>query len=194
MTRSIRSAARWVGRHGFPALAATVIAVGAAGGGIGYAVASQHTTATPTSAPSGTTTPAPASAAKGHRGTAVARGALQRALSLIASQTGQSVATVRSELASGKSVNDIAGAKAPAIESQILAQITKLAGRAVSAGKISATQETSLLAMAKTKIEALMAEPGPQLLRDARNVLQYLNGKGLKHLSPPAAAAPTPTA
>jgi hypothetical protein len=195
MTTPIRSAARWVGRHAFPALAATVIAVGAAGGGIGYAVASQHT-ATATSTPSGTVSPAPSSAAKGHRATGAARAArlLQRALSLIASQTGQSVATVRSELAAGKSVNEIAGAKAPAIESQILAQITKIAARAVSAGKISSAQETSILAIAKTKIDALMAEPGTQLLQDARNALQYLNGKGLKHLSRPAAAAPTPAA
>jgi hypothetical protein len=196
MTRSISGAAHWVGRHAFPALAATVIAVGAAGGGIGYAVASQHTTTAASSSPSGAAAAAPSSAAKGHRGGAAARAGLllQRALSLIASQTGQSVATVRSELAAGKSVDQIAGAKAAAIESQILAQITTVAGRAVSAGKITSTQESSILAMAKTKIDALMAEPGTQLLQDTRSALQYLNGKGLKHLPPPAAAAPTPAA
>lgn len=190
MTRLISSAAHWVGRHAFPALAATVIAIGAAGGGIGYAVASQHTPAAASSSPAAAA-PEPSSAAKGHRGGAAAHGLLQRALSLIASQTGQSVATVRGELAAGKSVDQIAGAKAAAIESQIMAQITKLAGRAVSAGKISSTQETSLLALAKTKVDALMAEPGTQLLQDAGKALQYLNGKGLKHLSPPAAATPT---
>lgn len=195
MTTSIRSAARWVGRHAFPALAATVIAVGAAGGGIGYAVASQHTT-TATATPPGTGSPAPSSAAKGHHATGAARATrlLQRALSLIASQTGLSVTTVHSELAAGKSVDEIAGAKAAAIESQILAQITKIAAHAVSAGRISSAQETSILAIAKTKIDALMAEPGTQLLQDARSALQYLNGKGLKHLPQPAPAAPTPAA
>jgi hypothetical protein len=188
MLRSARSAAHWVGRHAFPAIAATVIVVGAAGAGIGYAVASQHATAAPTSSTS--------SAANGHRAAAEGRGAqlLQRALSLLATQTGQSVATVRRELAAGKSVDAIAGLKAPAIESAILAQISKLASRAVSAGRISAAQETAGLAMAKTKIKALMAEPGTQLLKDARNALQFLQGHGLKHSAPPAATAPTPAA
>jgi hypothetical protein len=193
MLRSARSAAHWVARHAFPAMAATVIAVGAAGGGIGYAVASQHTTAAPTSSTSGSTQVAPSPAPTGHSATA-ARGAqlFQRALSLLATQTGQTVAAVRSELLAGKSVDDIAGAKAPAIASEILAQVTRLAGRAVTAGKITAAQETAGLATAKTKIEALMAEPGTQLLKDARSALQFLHGHGLKHSTPSAAATPTP--
>jgi len=193
-----RSAARWVGRHALPAVAVTAIALGAAGGGIGYAVASQHTTAPPSSA-AGTTMPAPSSAATGKTSGARAAQLIQRALNLLASQTGQSVASVRSQLEAGKSVDDIAGAKAPAIESSILAEVTKLADRAVSAGRITAAQETAGLAVAKTRIAALMAEPGTQLIKDARGALQFLHGHGARHgaapaTGAPATAAPTPTA
>jgi hypothetical protein len=196
MMRFARGATHWVARHAFPAIAATVIAVGAAGGGIGFAVASQHTTAAPTSSTSGSTAPAHSPAASGHRATAAGRASqlLQGALGMLATQTGQSVASVRSQLAAGKSVDDIAGAKAPAIEGEILAAITKLADRAVGAGKITSTQEAAGLALAKTKVEALMAEPGTQLLKDAQQALQFLQGRGIKHTAPPATATPTPAA
>jgi hypothetical protein len=183
MLRFFRAAAHWLGRHAFPALAATVIAVGAAGGGIGYAVASQHAAAPPVTTPAATKAPSPAG---GQR--AGASALLQRALSLIAAQTGQSVATVRSELAAGKSVNDIAGSKAPAIESAILAQVTKLAGRAVTAGRISSTQEAALLAAARTRLEALLAEPGPQFLAGAQRALGVPHGHG-----PAKPVGPTPS-
>jgi hypothetical protein len=194
-----RSAARWVGRHALPAVAVTAIALGAAGGGIGYAVASRHTATAPASSAAGTTKPAPSSAATGKTSGARAAQLIQRALSLLASQTGQSVASVRSQLEAGKSVDDIAGAKAPAIESGILAQVTKLADRAVSAGRITAAQETAGLAVAKARIAALMAEPGTQLIKDARGALQFLHAHGARHgaapsTGAPVTAAPTPIA
>jgi hypothetical protein len=197
MMRANSKAAHWVGRHAFPAIAATVIVVGATSAGIGYALASQSTTAATTSPVptiSGSAKPAPLSGTGARRApgaTQLAR-ALRQTLTLIAGQIGQSVATIRSELAAGKSVNQIAGAKAPAIESEILSQITKLAGRALGAGKITSAQEGSILATAKTKVAALMAESGTQLLKDARSALQFLYGKGPKDPAPPAAAAPTP--
>ncbi len=195
MSRAVRNAAHWVGRHAFPAIAASVVAIGAAGGGIGYAVASQHSTAAPVSSTSGSTSTTPAAGAKAKPGSAASRGAqlVERALSLLATQTGQSVASVRSQLEAGKSVDDIAGAKAPAIESAILAQVNKLAARAVSAGKLSATQEATILAMAKTKVEALMAEPGTQLLKDAQSLLQTLKNHAGHHAAAPA-ATPSPAA
>jgi hypothetical protein len=194
MLSAIRTAARWVGRHAFPAAIATVIAVGAAGGGIGYAVASQHNTTTPlsSSSASGSTTPPPVSGVNPRKGSAAARGAalMQRALSLLAAQTGQSVASVRSQLEAGRSIDAIAGAKATTIESAILAQVDKLAARAVTAGKITAAQEAAGLAMAKTRVEALMAEPGTQLLKDAQKFLQFLQAPGLhQHTAPPSPSA-----
>lgn len=197
MMRPISTAAHWVGRHAFPALAATVIVVGAAGGGIGYALASQPTAAatSPTPAVPGTAKPAPLSGGGATRapGSAQVARAVQQALRVIADQTGQSITTIRSELAAGKSVNDIAGAKAPAIESQILAGITKIADRAVKAGKITAAQETSDLALVKTKLAALIAEPGTQLLQDARNAIQFLQPHAPKRAAPAASATPAPT-
>jgi hypothetical protein len=191
MLKVVSTAAHWVGRHAFPAATASVIALGAAGGGIGYAVASQHATAAPVTSTSGSgsTTPAKKGAASASRGAAL----LQRALSLLAAQTGQSVASVRSQLQAGKSIDDIAGAKAPAIESAILAQVDKLAARAVAAGKISAAQEATAVAMAKTKVEALMAEPGTQLLKDAQKFLRLLNNHAAAHHAG-ATVRPSPAA
>ncbi len=195
MVKSFRSATHWVGRHAFPVVAATVIAVGAAGGGIGYAVASQHSTA-PTAASTPPSTGAtPTAGVKPKAGTAASRGAqmLQHALSLLAAQTGQDEASVRSQLEAGKSINAIAGSKAPAVESAILGQVTKLAAHAVSAGRITAAQEASGLAMAKTRVEALMAEPGTQLLKDAQKFLQLLQTAGGHHAGA-TTPAPSPAA
>ncbi|HWF58328.1 MAG TPA: hypothetical protein VG520_08250 [Candidatus Dormibacteraeota bacterium] len=180
-------------------IAASALVVGVTGAGIGYAVAGQGATAATTSpAPvtAGSTklAPLPGAGAISGPGSAQVARAVRQTLNAIANEIGQSVTTIRGELASGKSIDQIAGAKAPAIESRIVAQFTKLAGRAVSAGKITTTQETSILAMAKTKVAALMAEPGTQLLKDARGDFQFLKGNGARHLPPPAAAAPTPAA
>jgi hypothetical protein len=177
-----------MGRHAFPAIVASIVVIGAAGGGIGYAVASQHTTSSPvasTTAPAPTTGTTPRSATPASRGAAL----IQRALALLATQSGQSVASVRSQLQAGKSIDDIAGVKAPAIETAILAQLDKVAARAVSAGKITATQEATIVAAAKTKVEALMAEPGTQLLTDAQKLLHGLQGGAGRHH-----AAATPSA
>ena len=195
MLRFARDAAHWVGRHAFPAIAAAIIAVGAAAGGIGYAVASQHSTAAPLSSTSAPANPTPAPTTK-HKAAAATRGAavIQRALGLLASQTGQTIASVRSQLEAGKSIDDIAAAKAPAIESEILAQVNKLAARAVTAGKITAAQEAAGLATAKTKVEALMAEPGTQLLKDAQKFLQFLQTHAVGHHPAGAAASPSPAA
>jgi hypothetical protein len=184
----VRSAAHWVGRHSFPAAAATVLVVGAAGGGIGYSIAGQHATAAPvtSAAPSPTHSPA---AAKPHSGTAVssAQALVAKALGMLSKATGQSVASIRTQLAAGKSIDAIAGAKAPAVEAQILAEVTKLGDRAVTAGKITAAQEATYLALAKTKLAALMAEPGTQLMQDVQKFLQLLQ---THHHG--AAASPTP--
>jgi hypothetical protein len=190
----VRSAARWVGRHAFPAAAATVLVVGAAAGGIGYSIAGGHATAAPisSSAPSTTTHPPATGKAKPkpHTGTAASRGQalINKALSMLSKDTGQSVASIRAQLAAGKSVDAIAGAKAPAIQGEILAQLTKLGDHAVAAKKITAAQETMYLALAKTKVVALMAEPGTQLMQDVQKFLQMLQ------MHRPAAATPAPAA
>jgi hypothetical protein len=189
--RFVRSAARWVQRHAFPATAAAVIAIGAAGGGVGYEVASQHSSPAATTGPA-TSNPSAATGQKG--GHALGGGALlRRALGLIASGTGQSVTSVRSQLQAGKSVNDIAGAKASVIQGQILAEITTLADRAVKAGRITAAQEAAGLAQAKTRIGALMAEPGTQFIKDVKQLLQILKHHAPAGSGAPPVAAPSPS-
>lgn len=187
----VRSAAQWVGRHAFPAAAATVLVVGAAAGGIGYSIAGGHAAAAPISATAPSTTHPPATGkAKPHAGTAANRGQalINQALSMLSKETGQSVGSIRALLAAGKSVDAIAGATAPAVQAQILAQLTKLGDRAVAAKKITPAQETMYLALAKTKVTALMAEPGTQLMQDVQKFLQMLQTHR------PAAATTTPTA
>ncbi|MGH7723045.1 MAG: hypothetical protein ACRENL_09500 [Candidatus Dormibacteria bacterium] len=187
-----RRATRWVGRHAFPVIAAAVVITGAAGGGIGYAVAGQHTT---TPSPPAASPSSPHSPKGGHAGAAPGGARIvQRALGMLAAETGQSVAGVRGELAAGRSIDAIAGAKAPALESRIIAQVTKLADRAVSAGRITSSAEASLLAVVRTRFEALMAEPGTQLIKDAERALQLLHGKGHGHPAPPPPATSTPAA
>lgn len=190
MPSFIRHAASWAGRHTFPVLAAAVIAVGAAGGGIGYAVASQHSTPI-------ASTPAPSPSPSGgaaHRRKGAGSGIIDRALAMLAQQTGQSVASIRSQLAAGKSVDQVAGAQAPAIESEIMSAITKLADRAVAAGRITSAQEATDLAAVKTRLDALLAAPGTQLVADLRADLQFLHGlHGAPGVSP-ASPSPTPAA
>ncbi len=192
-----RTATRWAGRHAIPAAAATAIVLGAAGGGIGYAISGQHATASAaspaTSSPLGGGRVRAGAAAPAAR----AEQLMQRALGLLAKETGRTVAAVRSQLQAGLSVDQIADAKAPAIESAILTQIKKVADRAVTAGRITATQETAGLAAVKSKVDALMAEPGTQLLKDAQGLIQGIQGIQGRHgpkTGAPAAAAPSPAA
>ena len=189
-----RTAARWAGRHAIPAAATTAILLGAAGGGIGYAISGQHATASAvspaTSSPLGGGRVRAGAAAPAAR----AEQLMQRALRLLAKETGQTVAAVRSQLQAGMSVDQIAGAKAPAIESAILTQIKKVADRAVTAGRITATQETAGLAVVKSRVDALMTEPGTQLLKDAQGLIQGIQGRHGPKPGAPAAAAPSPAA
>jgi hypothetical protein len=100
---------------------------------------------------------------------------------------------VRSQLQAGKSVNDIAGAKASVIQGQILAEITTLADRAVQAGRITAAQEAAGLAAAKTRIASLLAEPGTQFIKDVKQLLHILKHHAPAGSGAPPLAAPSPS-
>jgi hypothetical protein len=200
MPRFISGAAHWVARHSFAAAAAAVLVVGAAGGGVGYAVAGQHNPTAASTGPSGSapvspSTPPTRSRPRPAAGAATARGQtlLAGALGLIAKQTGLPVATVRKDLAGGQSVDQIAGANAPAVASQIMASITTLADRARNAGRITAAQESAGLALATSRLSALLAKPGPQLIEDLQSLLQFLPARALPRVTPPPAATAPPT-
>ena len=188
MPGPIRSTARWLASHAFPAAAVAVVAVGAAGGGIGYAVATQHATAAPVAAaPTPSATPGIASS---KRTAGRADMLIQRGLRALSAATGQSVASIQAQLAAGKSIDQVAGAKAPTIETEILNGITQLVDRGVARGRISAAQKSSILAMAKTKVDALMAEPGTTLVKDIRQLIQQFQRPGG---FPGSAASPSAT-
>jgi hypothetical protein len=181
-------AARWAKRHALPAGAATVVLLGAAAGGIGYEIAG-HPAAASTSASTAAHAPSTAAAPSGDRAARL----LERGIAMLATRVGESPAQVRADLAAGKSINDIAGAHATAIQAEIVTEITKLGDRAVKAGRITAAQEATYLAEAKTRIAALMAEPGPKLLQDYQKLVQSLknhvrdgSSAGASGLLPPA--------
>jgi hypothetical protein len=184
----VRRIAHWVGRHSLPAAAATVVVVAAAGGGIGYTVAGQHTaTAASTSTtPAGgsATRPSTGPSSKSRPGEAV----IARMVKRLAAEINVPVATVRTELKT-KSINDVVAAagKDPAtIEAGIMAQLQARGDRAVTAGRITAQQETTWLAMAKPEVEKLMAEAPAQRTTDIRTLLQTLRAHQ------PKVAAPAP--
>jgi hypothetical protein len=169
-----------------------VLVVGAVGGGIGYSLAGQHAAAAPTASTSTNHLPPPTGKAR----VAAAPGGkkiVDGAISMLATQTGQSVASIRDQLVTGKSIDAIAGAQAPAVESEIIAAITKLTDKAVKTGKISAAQESAGLATVKTRVEALMAEPGTPLVKDMDKLVQALLAQPAAGAQPAPPTSPTPT-
>lgn len=174
MLEHARRAARWVRRHALPVATASVVVLGAAGGGIGYSLSGQRATAAPVSATTGTSASATAPA-KPRRaaGEALIAGALKQLSTL----TGVPVAEIRRQLAAGSPIDTIAGDKAETVESAILDRVTKLADRAVKAGKVTKAQEQSFLSAAPAEIEKLMADGGAQRRADLRELVKMLRAR-----------------
>lgn len=125
----------------------------------GAAVAVVHASGPATTAPTATTsaTPAPSSSAgaKGGNRPALAL-ALVRATSR---ETGIAPTTIRQDLKSGQTFDQIAGDKASAVESDVLTVLQSRLDKQVSAGKITHDQETNRLNAAKTKLATAMSKP-----------------------------------
>ena len=194
----LRSATRWVGQHSLPAAAVTVLLLGAAGGGVGYALAAQPTAAAPVSptapTPHSPSTTAPAAKAKPKGAASAAGGAgqalLDRALEKLSAELGVPVATLRTELKT-QSIDHVvtAAGKDPAvIEQDILAQLKTRADKAVAAGRITAQQEQAFLGRAKAEVDKLLADPPAQRAADLKTLLQALRAR---HAASPA-ATPAP--
>jgi hypothetical protein len=191
MISLIRSAATWTAHHALPAVAATVVVAAAAGGGITYAVASHNTPSTATAQPS--TPKVPATHAKKAGLGSERRAAAAKLVALVTSDTGQSLASIESQLQAGKSMNQIAGASATKLESDVLAALKTALDHRVTAGRVTSTQEAADLTRARTFLDKAMAEPGTTLLKE----LQHLRQGAKSHLgttAPPTvpSAAPTP--
>ena len=137
----------------------TAAGIGAAT--IPQALASAPAAATTTAPATTPSTPSHSPAPGARKGTAKARHtglALRRlVVAQVARQTGQTVAQVRAELRSGKSLDDIAGAKAQAVRDAVLDTVTRCLDALRTAGRITQAQETRMLARTRTRITTLMA-------------------------------------
>jgi hypothetical protein len=72
-------------------------------------------------------------------------------------ETGLSRDTVRQRLQAGQTIDQIAGDKAQAVETDVLTALKTRLDKAVGNGKITKDREASLLASAKTRVEQLMS-------------------------------------
>jgi len=103
-------------------------------------------------------TPAPGTSSTGHAG-AKAVAARRIALALYREsvrETGLSRATVLKDLLNGETLAQIDGSKAQAVESAVMANITTRLNRAVTNGKITKAQESTLSSAATAGISRLM--------------------------------------
>ena len=142
------------------AIAASIVTLAGAGAGaaaVAVVHASGHAPAAGAlTASTAASTPSSSASAKGrHHRTALAL-AVVRAT---ARETGLSAKSIRKDLRSGQTLDHIAGGKAGAVEQDVLSALTSRLDTAVAAGKITAAQESSRVAKARTRIETLMSTP-----------------------------------
>ncbi len=123
--------------------------------GIGTAAAAPVLlAAAPAPTPSGSAAPTRAHSAALH---GLARAGL---IMVTAKDTGTPAAAIRTALAGGKSLDDIAGAKAAQVKTDALAALKTGLDKRVAAGKLTAAKEQKLLTAAPAAIAAEMAAPG----------------------------------
>ena len=143
----------------FAAAATLVTLAGGAAGGAAYAVVNtagatpvaQELAATTTASPSpSTNTPAK----NGHHDGRALVLALVRAT---AKETGVSAKTVRQDLRSGQTLDQVAGSKADDVAHDVLSAIQARLDKLVDGGKITKQQETDRLARAAARIQTLMS-------------------------------------
>ena len=143
----------------FVAAAALITLAGGAAGGTAFAAISSSGVAPVAQELAATTAATPAPGAKTldktghHQGRMLVR-ALIRAT---AKETGLSLKTIRHDLRSGQTLDQIAGSKAGAVANDALAAIRSRLDAAVSAGKITKAQEATRLAKAPGRIQAVMS-------------------------------------
>ena len=82
---------------------------------------------------------------------------IRRALvAATAKETGVPIATIRTDLRAGETLDQIAGAKAAMVVNDVLGRVKARLEKELAAGKITKTQQTSLLSKATTRIDRLM--------------------------------------
>ena len=129
------------------------------GGGALVVSAVLAATIVPAVAASPTASPSPSAAApgQGHRPGGPAMVAVRALIQITAKDTGQTPQQVQQALQSGKSIDDIAGSKAPQIKTDALAALKTALDKRVAAGKLTSSQETTILAAAPAMLDKAMA-------------------------------------
>lgn len=196
MMSLLRSTAAWTARHALPVAAAATIVVAAAGGGVAAAVASHATPPMPASQPTGTSTDHPAAAARHGLAHTARRAELGKLLAILTRDTGQSLASIETQLKAGRSLDQVAGSNAARVRDDVVAALRTVLDRAVGTGRITSAEETTRLAHARSLLEKVMAEPGTQLLHQLEQLRQQATGHapGNHRTTTPAAAPATPGA
>lgn len=122
--------------------------------GILAATSTASRTATPSPAPAG------GAAAAGHKGKGIraAVGAMKKLIAITAADTGQTADQVKAALKPGKSLDDIAGAKAATVRADALKALTAYLDAQVKAGKLTAEKEKGILARAPAMLDKVMAK------------------------------------
>jgi len=153
-----------------------------AAGAVTATQASGVLAAAPAAAPTTSASPAPQGTAAGKHGDGrhqFAREAKKKFLEIIAKDTGLTTQQVTDQLKAGKSINDIAGSKAPAVKADALAALKGFLDTQVTAGNLTKEREQAILAKAPAALDKMMAA-------------HHTPGQG-KHGKSPASPAPTKT-
>lgn len=142
------------------AAAATLVALaGGATGGAAYAVVNTAG-ATPVAQELAATTaasPSPSAGAPATNGHHRGRALVVALIRATAKETGLSAKTVRQDLRSGQTLDQIAGSKAGDVAHDVLSAIQARLDKLVDSGKITKQQETDRLAKAAARIQTVMS-------------------------------------
>lgn len=134
---------------------------GSMGAGAAFALSSHSVqAASSTAAPEADALAAAAEPGRGHGREAFAFRALVR---LVATETNQTAKAVIDQLRAGKSLDQIAGAKAASIRQQVLDRLKVRLDKAVANKRITQAQADQRLAAWKTRLEKLMSTSGTSL-------------------------------
>ena len=143
----------------FAAAATLVTLAGGAAGGAAYAVVNTAG-ATPVAqelAAKTAANPSPSTGTPAKNGHHHGRALVLALVRATAKETGLSAKTIRQDLRSGQTLDQVAGAKAGAVAHDVLSAMQTRLDKLVDSGKITKQQETDRLAKATTRIQTLMS-------------------------------------
>jgi len=85
-------------------------------------------------------------------------GVALEALEVVSRDTGLNRDQILEQLRQGKSIDQVAGAKASQVEQDLLAALSQRLDKAVSKGRITADQKAAMLAREKSRLDSLLSQ------------------------------------